>query len=150
MAGSVLMTGFPQQWRRLRSRRHRLFFPVGGRIPDDDVRNAGLLAKTRLGEIRCNKVVVDRRGRIAVFIDDESGKEGFFGHGLFLSGLDRVQLRSPKSQQRRPAMVVLTLGDQDGPGPPRLERLGTTDNEDLIRVGLEQHQDAVTDPPRTR
>ena len=35
---------------------------VGGGAPDDDVRNAGLLTETRLGEIRGNEVMVDGPG----------------------------------------------------------------------------------------
>ena len=53
---------------------------VGGGVPDDDVRNAGLLTEARLGEIGGNEVMVygPGLGRIAVFIDDEGRKEMLF------------------------------------------------------------------------
>ena len=54
---------------------------VGGGVPDDNVRNTGLLTKIRLGEIRGNEVMIygSGLGRVGFFIDDEGGKERFFG-----------------------------------------------------------------------
>lgn len=65
---------------------------VCGGIPDDNVRNAGLLTKIRLGEIGGNEMLIDRPrlGCIAILIDDERGKERFPGHGFFLSWIKRV------------------------------------------------------------
>lgn len=39
----------------------------------------------------------------------------------------------------------MALGDQDGTAGTCFGRSSTVDNEDLIRIGLEQHQDAIGD-----
>lgn len=74
--------------------RDRALLPMFGneirnRVPDDEVRHAGLFAEARLGEIGDDEVSVNWTGLrcICLLVDDEGREEGFSGHGGFLSGV---------------------------------------------------------------